>query len=260
MTSRNWAWIGACATGSSHLKSETPCQDAGACIEVPFGERTALIAAVSDGAGSARHSAAGSRTVVRGFLSNAARFVKKENSTETISVETVRSWLDDIRDRIAVLAAAIGAIRRDYAATLVATIICPDRLIACHIGDGACVTRAEADDGWHVPTWPAHGEYASSTYFVTDDPEPALRFQVLEGRYTHCALFSDGLERLALDFASSTAFPKFIDPMFAPLSKLPAGRNRALSFQLRDFLNGKSVSDRTDDDRTLLLATRTQEP
>lgn len=260
MTLRNWVWVGACATGSSHIKSGTLCQDAGACIEVPFDGRTALIAAVSDGAGSARYSRAGSRAVVRGFLSSAARFIKKDVSTAGISAETVRSWLDEIRDRISSLAHEMEAMPRDFAATLVAAIICPDRLISCHVGDGACVARCEGASGWHVPSWPAHGEYASSTYFVTDDPEPALRFQVLEGRYTHCGLFSDGLERLALDFTTNTAFPKFIDPMFAPLSDLPPGRNRSLSVGLRTYLNGKPISERSDDDRTLLLAKRVLQP
>ena len=66
---------------------------------------------------------------------------------------------------------------------------------------------------------PAHGEYASSTYFVTDDPEPQLRYISQGGQYTKVAVFSDGLERLALDFSNTVAFARFFELMFSPLSE-----------------------------------------
>jgi hypothetical protein len=41
-----------------------------------------------------------------------------------------------------------------------------------HVGDGACAVRLNNARSWLVPSWPAQGEYASTTYFVTDDPKP----------------------------------------------------------------------------------------
>jgi hypothetical protein len=116
--------------------------------------------------------------------------------------------------------------------------------------------RRNGTQHWEVPSWPLHGEYASSTYFVTDDPEPNLQFWEAEGEFTDVAVFSDGLERLALDFQTKTAFAPFFDPMFAPLANLEAGRNRALSKGLRKFLDSKQVIERTDDDKSLLMARR----
>jgi hypothetical protein len=105
-----------------------------------------------------------------------------------------------------------------------------------------------------VPSWPAHGEYASSTYFVTDDPEPQLRIVHTEGAFNDIAVFSDGIERLVLDFATRTAFNRFFDPIFQVLKNDLPGRNRPLSGSLRKYLDSKVVTDRTDDDKTLVLA------
>jgi hypothetical protein len=109
---------------------------------------------------------------------------------------------------------------------------------------------------WDVPSWPAHGEYASSTYFVTDDPEPRLQFVQLADGISELAVFSDGIERLALDFANKTASERFFDPMFAPLARSAPGRNRTLSSNLRRYLDSPRIIDRTDDDKSLILARR----
>ena len=70
------------------------------------------------------------------------------------------------------------------------------------------------------------------------------------------ALFSDGIERLVLDFSSHQAFSPFFDRMFESLKFSAIGRNRVLSRDLRRFLDGPSVGERTDDDKTLILAKR----
>jgi hypothetical protein len=103
-----------------------------------------------------------------------------------------------------------------------------------------------------------HGEYAATTFFVTDDPSPKLRLTRHVGRYTDIAVFSDGIERLVLDFASKKAFGPFFDRMFNPLAGCQPGRNRALSRSLHDYLSSKSVTNLTDDDKTLILAKRVQ--
>ena len=183
MIYRQWSWIGACSTGSSHISTGTGCQDAAACIELPTIDGSALLAIVSDGAGTAEFGAAG----------------------------------------------------------------------------GACVVRSD-DTEWQVPSWPAHGEYASSTYFVTDDPQPQLRYVSTVGQYTKVAVFSDGLERLALDFTNTLAVARFFDPMFSPLSDSEPRRDRQLSAQLRKFLDSGRVVERTDDDKSLILARRVAVP
>jgi Protein phosphatase 2C len=104
MSLKCWSWIGACSTGSSHIKAGTGCQDSGACIEVPYGEDTALIAIVSDGAGTAQFSSIGSRAVVRTTARQLADFVRSASASPIISEELARQWLDDTRDRISATA------------------------------------------------------------------------------------------------------------------------------------------------------------
>jgi len=252
-----WSWIGACSKGSSHIKSGTECQDFGTCFERPYRESTALIAVVSDGAGSAQFSSRGSRAVVQTMARQLAEFVRDGSSSPSIPEELALQWLDDMRDRISAIASRKDAKPCDFAATLVAAVVFPSGLSVCHVGDGACIVRRQGQQNWEVASWPAHGEYASTTFFVTDYPAPKLERRFLEGEFSDMAIFSDGLERLALDFANACAFNRFFDPMSAPLSGLRPGRDRDLSRHLRRFLDSPRVAERTDDDKTLIVAKRT---
>ena len=210
MSLQRWSWIGACSTGSSHISSGTGCQDSAACIERATKDGGALLAVVSDGAGTAEFGSVGSRLVVRRFAQNFHDYWRQGKSADDFSEELVRGWLDDIRDHIFAAAELRHTTPRSLAATMVAAIVLIDRVVVCHIGDGACVAQKADDAEWQVPSWPAHGEYASSTYFVTDDPQPQLRYVSAVGEYTKVAVFSDGLERLALDFSNTIAFARFL--------------------------------------------------
>jgi hypothetical protein len=139
---------------------------------------------------------------------------------------------------------------------MVGVVASKEHVVVCHVGDGACAIRNANDQEWQVPSWPAHGEYASTTYFVTDEPHPNLRVSHANGTFSDIAIFSDGLERLALDFARQVAFKPFFDSMLKPLSGLTPGRDRHLSTGLRKFLDSSLVTDRTDDDKSLIIATR----
>ena len=107
-----------------------------------------------------------------------------------------------------------------------------------------------------IGTWPSQGEYASTTYFVTDDPEPRVTVSHVEEAVGEVAIFSDGIERLVLDFSSRTAFAPFFDKVFGPIDGNSTGRDRALSKHLKALLESPSVCEKTDDDKTLFLAKR----
>jgi hypothetical protein len=253
---RQWCWVGACSVGSSHLKAGTVCQDAAACIERRAGDEQVLVVIVSDGAGSAQFSAVGSHLVVEGFTRCLLKHLRSQQGPVRISESTVRDWLDNIRDQIFHSADKLGTEPRQLAATLVAAIVFNDHAVICHIGDGACVLRRRENVSWEVPSWPAHGEYASSTYFVTDDPQPNLQYNLIEAEVSEVAVFSDGIERLVLDFSNKSAFEGFFEPMFRPLAKLRPGRDRSLSANLRKYLDSPRVLERTDDDKSLVMAKR----
>ena len=191
---RQWAWIGACSTGSSHIRAGTGCQDNATCMELVAADEQVLLAIVSDGAGSADFSSVGSRLVVECFARCVVSHVRAGHPVEQVTEELVRDWLDDVRDHIFRSADQRATKPRQMAATLIGAMVCAKRAIICHVGDGACVLRRKGNNDWEVASWPAHGEYASSTYFVTDDPQPNLHFLSIDGEFSELALFSDGIE------------------------------------------------------------------
>jgi Protein phosphatase 2C len=238
------------------MKAGKRCEDFGACVEVRRETDTTLIAVVSDGAGSAQYSAVGSWITSRVFTECANRFVHGGRAVQALTLGSVRDWIDAIRDRIATAARKRDAIPRDFAATLVGSLIGEANAVFIHVGDGGSVYRGPQSKSWTVGTWLAQGEYASTTYFVTDNPEPAIQFCHVEQRIDELALFSDGLERLVLDFSNHCAFSPFFDRIFLPLSSTSPGKNRSLSRGLRRYLDGPLVCDRTDDDKSFILAKR----
>lgn len=257
MKGDRWSWIGASSTGTSHLASGSGCDDAAACLETPSENGPSLICVVSDGAGSAALSRIGSQIVVRAFCRSALAFVRSGAKPKDLDREVAYSWLDHTRDCIERAALRERASsRRLFAATLVGCIVQTDGLAVLHVGDGACALRLRSEQEWRVPSWPAQGEFASTTNFVTDDPEPSANIAYITGDVAEVAVFTDGLERLALNFAEKKAFAPFFHSMFRALPRQSPGRNKELSLELRKFLDGPAVTQRTDDDKTLIMARR----
>ena len=255
MKGDRWSWIGARSPGTSHLASGLGCDDAGACVETFSENGSTLICVVSDGAGSAALSRIGSHIVVRGFCRSALKFARSGGRPKDLDREVAFNWLDDIRDRIERAASQEGTpSRRPFAATLLGCIVQTDGIAVLHVGDGACALRLRSEQEWHVPSWPAQGEFASTTNFVTDDPKPSANIVYVGGDVAEVALFTDGLERLALKFAEKKAFTPFFTSMFHAISTQAPGRHKQLSRELRSFLHSNVVTKRTDDDKTLIMA------
>lgn len=213
-----------------------------------------LVAISSDGAGSASHGGEGASLVCR-TMGSALRNHFAATATAPTS-DQFWQWLDATRDRIALAAKRRGLIPRDFAATMMVAASAGHWTIAAHVGDGAVVARHK-DGGWTALSWPEQGEYASTTFFVTDDAGPRLRLAAMERPIDAMAVFTDGIERLALDLARGEAHQPFFEGMIRPLeSGMTAGPDRDLGVKLAMYLDSPAVCDRTDDDKTLILALR----
>lgn len=224
-------------------------------FDAPAGK--VLAAVVSDGAGSASHAEAGARAVCFAFLRAAMEHLFAGNSIEDANLDVVMEWMDSIRDRVNVVANRFKARPRDCASTIVALLAGPRSSLVVHVGDGAAVVREEGGSDWLIPSWPFHGEYASTTIFVTDDPMPTPVVVSLPMRLDRIAVFSDGIERLVLDHANRTAHAPFFEKVTAPVAaSSSAGHDRRLSKSLRAYLDSQSVCGRTDDDKSLILGVR----
>jgi hypothetical protein len=169
----------------------------------------------------------------------------------------LQDWIEAARLRIAAVADSRQLRTRDFAATLVLVVSDGKRSRALHVGDGCAVIRDATSGVWSAISWPDHGEYASSTYFVTDQPSPRLRVAEHNSDISALALFSDGLEQLVLDLRSRQPYSPFFDSMITPVaSSASTGKDRELSRKLLSFLDSDQVNNRTEDDKTLILAVR----
>jgi hypothetical protein len=142
---------------------------------------------------------------------------------------------------------------REFATTILTAIVGPSQALFSHIGDGVIVYGD--GDGYRTPFWPQQGEYANTTYFLTgSDFEDQIAFEGIDRQIDEVALLTDGLQPLALHYATRSVHSPFFQPMFAALR----GANDPEEFRepLKAFLNSAGVNSRTDDDKTLVLATR----
>lgn len=213
-----------------------------------------VFAVVADGAGSADYGFHGAWLVCRVLT---VRFREWLAENEALpNDETLIDWIDELRDQIMTAAGRRGTSPRQFAATLAALMISPDKILALHIGDSAIVGRRGSQ--WDAICWPENGVYASTTFFVTDDPAPRLNIVRQERQHDAFALFSDGVGDLALSLSQRCAHPGFFDPMMRPVDMASdSGKLRELSRKLRGYLAGPSVCERTDDDKTLVLLSGT---
>lgn len=252
-----WRWAGACSIGTSHIKSGTECQDRASCLVHEVRGCEFLSAVVSDGAGSASEAANGAAIICTGFQRQVAGHLRGGEALEGIDTETVAGWLDEVRERIIMRSAGMGLRPRDFAATLVAAIVGPECAIVAHVGDGAAVLRDAHSGDWLVPSWPFHGEYASTTRFVVDDPQPVISFAYIKGQFDRAVVFSDGIENLVLDHRAKSAPRPFFDRLTNPVAAAATqGRDRRLSKHLRSYLDGEQLREATDDDKSLIIGVR----
>jgi hypothetical protein len=231
--------------------------------EIPLAQgRSLLVAVAADGAGSAERGREGARiaceTVVE--LADAwARAGRHDEPTRDLSAferADVGEWIGRVRSRIEQAMLPEGREVRDFSCTLVVALVDDARAVFFQIGDGALVYRVAGDRRYSLAFWPQLGEYANLTRFVTDgDALEQVQFAVAEN-VDEVALLTDGLQGLALRFASREAHGPFFDPMFERLRGDPDQGGDDLSGALVSFLESPAVNQRTDDDKTLVLATR----
>ncbi|WP_434694688.1 PP2C family serine/threonine-protein phosphatase [Pseudomonas sp. Z1-14] len=246
-SSLHWRWAAASCIGTSHLRMGTRKQDAFSVMRV---HSDAMCAIVSDGAGSASHGGQGAVLVCRTLRVNFRNWFKQHEFLP--SDETIMCWIDQLRDHLSLVAEKRGVTRRQFASTLVMLVVFKDQVLALQIGDSALVARKEGV--WEAICWPENGEFASTTYFVTDDPEVRLHIYRFDRKHDAFALFSDGLESVALEQATQQPFARFFDPMIKPVDLAREnGRLAELSEALARYLHSPALCDRTDDDKTLIL-------
>ena len=265
MAQQDWQVIGASVAGSAHTRAGRPGEDAHAW------RRSAglLVLAVADGAGSAARAAEGATCAVTVAVDAA------DHALADMAPTTVAGWQALLSQAALVartalealvppptVAPAAGALLdpalaaaptlRDFATTLLLAVVTAEGVAALQIGDGALVISDSAG-ALTVVTHPNHGEYLNETLFLTgDDPLAGAQFAIRQvADLRAVALLTDGLQALALTLADNTPHAPFFAPLFAHAAQAAGD-----AAQLTAFLDSARVAERTDDDKTLLLAVR----
>jgi hypothetical protein len=254
-----WKYGFASVAGTFHLKSSTPGQDAGRVeVVVDAGGAEVLIAVASDGAGSAALAQIGSTLACNLFVDEVKSHIEGGATRALLSDNFIVDWVGKFRRTAAGWSRADGARIQDFACTLLAAVVWHDRALYFQIGDGAIVeSRRDEPERYAVVCWPQQGEYANMTNFLTDaDAAEKVVREARSGAIDEVAIFTDGIQRLALDYGARSAHAPFFAPLFAWLRPRPGGYSRELSDSLAVYLNSEKINSRTDDDKTLILATR----
>lgn len=248
---RGWKYAAASVIGTSHLGTPNAvCQDAHVCAY--DGNTDRLVCVVSDGAGSASCSERGSRTTCDLISESVLKADSEAVHTKHFALETLGS----VRTAIFTAATQDGLRIRDFACTLLVAIVSGLQATFWQIGDGAICFRLASEDAYKFAFWPVKGEYANTTCFITDeDAVSEFEFDSVQCSISDLAIFSDGLERLALDFKAGEVHTKFFSGLFAHLYPEPVGYNIGIERGLKHFLDSERINSKTDDDKTLVLAT-----
>jgi hypothetical protein len=258
----SWRVVAAAAAGTSHIKRGQGCEDrcwayvhAGSGDSFseggpPEGLHPLLSLFVADGAGSASRAAEGAEAAIEA----AASFIEQAG-TLVLDDQTATECVAAVRESIHMRAEAAGLTGRDFACTFLGVLSSPTSTLAMQVGDGGIVL--DVGSGLELSMPPMSGEYANMTRFVTDeDALDALATMVYPAPVSRVAVFTDGLERLAIDLSSLRPHAPLFERLFSVLEAASKTADEEIRAALVRFLTSPAVNERTDDDKTLALAVR----
>lgn len=248
----DWRVLAASVRGTSHEKVGQLCQDAHHWEKLPEG---ILVAAVADGAGSAT-------------LGKVGAIVASQTAVETIRLKVATPRLPEdeqewqllltnavVAAKTAVEAEAVACsmTARDLATTLIIVVATPKFIAAAQIGDGVAVA-SDGEGNIIALTAPQRGEYINETTFlVSPNALDTAQMTLWRGTAANIALLSDGLQMLALEMTDGRPHVPFFSPLFNFMADVTD--EAEAKDQLVAFLRSPRITERTDDDLTLLLAT-----
>jgi hypothetical protein len=241
----NWKAIGQSAIGTAHTASGKSCEDAlrYSVIKDSTGNE-ALICCVADGAGSASHALQAATYATAKVIEYATlKLAQSEALTESI----IYALAEDIYDGLQQQATDEGVELNEYSCTFLGCIITSKKAAFFQVGDGAIV-RNDGSGFYNTVWWPHNGEYQNTTSFLVDDNSfSQLNIAIIDAQVDELAVFTDGLQLLILTTEDNSVHQPFFNDMLEVDN---------LNKQLAAYLDGTAINSRTDDDKTLFLATR----
>lgn len=239
--------------GAAHVKDGTPNQDSAVLATLSLGRlgRT-VVMAVSDGAGSARHSQYGSQAACEAGVASLTRqlsrnpaIVAKEHLLRSALQNSVRSARRSVMITAQKPGRSAGPTNvNEYACTLMLAVVSQRLVGVAHVGDG-CVVAGDGDE-WNLLSAPDNGEFANETKFLTN-PRNLPRVRVVSAPGVKCvAVITDGLQDVALS-RGTAPYDRFWTPLYRALSRNGAsGFSAVLDTMLRKVADaGRAIDDCT---------------
>jgi hypothetical protein len=253
----NWFCPTAFVRGSAHVDTGIPCQDYCAVQSFP---NNLVIAALSDGAGSAAFASVGARLSVRFTLDFLSKHAVLSSLNEQTFHQMFSALIFELQERLHHVSRILNAPVSEVSCTLLSVVAMPDWSAAVQIGDGLVVRRCANREGYELLFRPYKGEYANETVFLTHPQAP----QFVQASFSRNAprficLSSDGMERLALvlkqDAYASQSFFRSLEASTRDIADDVQG-----SAELEAFLSSERVTKRTNDDTSMILLSFRDEP
>ncbi|WP_439126304.1 MAG: PP2C family serine/threonine-protein phosphatase (plasmid) [Pseudomonas rhizophila] len=237
--------------GTAHAERGGRCEDR--CSSQIYDQAGATWVAlfVSDGAGSAECGEQGADIAVRTANETISQLMELAELPldESLALQIV----NDIRLAISQAADQNQLPARAYACTFLGALTSTKGTLVLQIGDGGIVL--EGQHGLMLAIEPMNGTYANETVFITQpNAIEKLAVRLYPTGVTALALFSDGLQRLALDMAKGEPHGPFFEPIFRKMQGLTDASRPQIGAALESFLGSSRINDRTDDDKSLAIA------
>src|SRR5438552_14873511 len=112
----NWRYAYASVKGTSHAFNDTPCQDTSSCCILTTKQLDeVLLSIASDGAGSAKKAERGSKLACDTFIKQAVAYFESGCEVTDLTVERVKSWLQEVINELYLQAEGEGLSVREFA-------------------------------------------------------------------------------------------------------------------------------------------------
>ena len=229
--------------GSLHKSLGLPCQDY-SCARTANNK---LVAVVSDGAGSAKHSKIGAKIICDTLCD---LLIKSDISS--IRSDVVKA-IDAARQKLLLhrcnqSKTCAGLI--NFSATLVGVFYHNHKGVFFHIGDGAGIAFKNGEYGNFIISEPENGAFSCETYFYTmDDWKDSLRFTPFE-KAQSIMLMTDGVTGFAFKKNFDGLECGFIEPINRFLQN-ESSKSKAVR-ALNNTLSAHRANQINPDDKTLL--------
>lgn len=254
MTVERWAISSATAQGTSHVSSGTPCQDAVQHHYEPVNAGNVLMIVCADGAGSASRSADGSRWACDEAMIG-LQATLREGGVAALSITSVIGAIESARAEIFSRAIAESVSSRDFASTLIVVALTPDTIFVAQVGDGVVIIGHGDELRIAIEV---EQEMLNVTDFIvdTDAMEKVRSWSGPADRITRVAVSTDGLLPVLIDQRQNRPHLPMFSMLFDAMQS--CADETEVSERLSEFIRSEQVNQRTDDDKSLVLALRKQ--